>query len=235
MSELLDHLGYMPRSTGPSRPTPPERARSRWRFRFTGCRTRTGLTLSSGGTRKRSRSERVGRPRRFRPSMRRWTSSPRPRPKLLRARRLLAVAAAARAFPELEPRRLVSAALGPTQVRALMAPDESAERLVGRMRAEPIVPLAPGLDGRAAWFMSLAHEVPDADELGPVPCSGRLVGLRTGSSSAGHDDDHRVRDGDPIRPGQALRHRARDGNAFRAGATWRSSNRTTAGGSTARP
>ena len=93
----------------------------------------------------------------------------------LRARRLLAVAAAARAFPELEPRRLVSAALGPTQVRALMAPDESAERLVGRMRAEPIVPLAPGLDGRAAWFMSLAREVPDADELGPVPCSGRLV------------------------------------------------------------
>jgi hypothetical protein len=43
------------------------------------------------------------------------------------------------------------------------------------MRAEPIAPLAPGLEGRSAWFMRLAGEVPNAEELGPVPCSGRLV------------------------------------------------------------
>ncbi len=82
----------------------------------------------------------------------------------MRARRLLAVSAAAQAFPELSDQDLAAAAVGPGQ-----QPD--VDELVRLLKAQP----RDSQSGRDERWTDLAESKETPNDLGPRPCSGALA------------------------------------------------------------
>jgi hypothetical protein len=91
----------------------------------------------------------------------------------MRARRLYAVAVAAQAFPDIPPRKLAAAALGPDELEDGPEGNVRANKLAARLRSKPETDTQGGRD---AWWDRLLDPwlIPDAGGVGPRPCSGAL-------------------------------------------------------------